>query len=466
MTEQYIKKLVERSRAAQKVAALYSQRRVDELSAAIVWAFSRPGLAREIAALALEETGMGSLESKISKMMGKLPAVFYDIKDVKTVGIVDRDDKMGITKIAKPLGVIAALIPSTNPEGTPLFKGVLGLRGRNSVIFAPHPKSRRTTARIVDIMRAILEQNGAPADLFICVENPSKEVSAALMSACDITMATGSADMVRAAYSSGKPAYGVGAGNAPVVVDGTTDLYETANKIMVGKTGDHASGCSAENSLIINSAVYDEMVERLKEVGGYLADGEEKERLLRAMWKEGHLSRDIVAKPVSVIAAAAGIKIPDTTRFIMVEETGIGPDYPFSGEKLSLVLTLYRYDTFDEAIDKVNAITRFSGFGHSCGIHSKDDEHIERLALNTFTTKVIVCQPHGSSNAGNWHNGLANTFSLGCGTWGGNIVSENITQKHYINLTWVSRPIDRKAKGDDEIFGDLLENIKLWEEER
>ena len=280
------------------------------------------------------------------------------------------------------------------------------------------------------------------------------------MSTCDLIMATGSGDMVKAAYSTGKPAYGVGAGNAAIVIDGTVDLSETAEKILVGKTGDNASGCSAENSLIIQETVYDCMLGELKKVGGYLADEEEKEKLKAMMWEGGHLNRNMVAKPVEVIASLAGITVPEGTRFIMVEETGVGKDYPFSGEKMSLVLTLYRYDEFQEAIDKVNGITSFSGFGHSCGIHSSDEEHILELALKTYTTKVIVRQPHGASNAGAWHNGLANTFSLGCGTWGGNIVSENITQKHYINTTWVSEPIDRTPAPEEEIYGELLEGMK------
>ncbi len=451
--------LVSRARQAQKIAESFSQRKVDELAAAIVYAFSRPETARMIAEFTVEETQLGCVESKIGKLANKMPAVLYDILQVKTVGLVETDLSKGIRKFAKPLGVIAALIPSTNPEATPLFKGVLGLRGRNAVIFAPHPASKKTTNLVVERMRDILEKNGAPKDLFICIENPSKIMSNELMKACDITMATGSGDMVKAAYSSGKPAYGVGAGNACVVIDETADLSDAAYKIMIGKTGDHASGCSAENSLVIQSGVYKEMLDKLQSVGGYLATPEEKKRLQSIMWIDGHLSRSIIAKPVAVIASLADISIPDGTRFIMVEEEGVGKEYPFSGEKLSLVLTLYRYETFDEAVKRVNDVTGYSGYGHSCGIHSYDMNHILELAEKTFTTKVIVRQPHGAANSGNWFNGLANTFSLGCGTWGGNIVSENITQKHYINTTWVAEPIDRQPASEEKIYGDLLTNI-------
>jgi len=459
--QQTIKKLVERARTAQKIAEGFSQRKVDELAAAIIYTLSRPELAKEIAIECVKETEMGKIDSKISKLTNKMPAVFHQIKNVKTVGVIETNPELGLRKIAKPVGVIGALVPSTNPEATPIFKGVLGLRARNAVIFAPHPKSKKTTQRVVNIMRDLLEKNGAPADLFICIEAPSKELSQELMSQCDLTMATGSGDMVKSAYSSGKPAYGVGAGNAVVIVDETANLAETAEKIRIGKTGDHASGCSAENSLVIHESVYRELIELLQKEGGFLTNSQEKERLQQAMWVDGHLSREIVAKPVERIAELAMIDLSDKTQFLMVEETGVGAEHPFSGEKMSLVLTLYKYNDFDEAIDKVNKITEYSGYGHSCGIHSVNDDHIMDLALNTKTTKVLVRQSHGIGNSGAWTNGLANTFSLGCGTWGGNIVSENVTQKHYMNTTWVSEPINREAASEDEIFEDYLANVSL-----
>lgn len=459
--QEYIAGLVERARSAQKVAEGYSQRRVDEMAASLVYTLSRPELAKSIAEQALAETHMGRVDSKTNKLTQKMPAILYDILPTKTVGVVERIPEKGLVKLAKPLGVIAALIPSTNPEATPVFKGVLSLRARNAIIFAPHPVSKGTTGRVVSIMREILTKNGVPEDLFICLENPSKNRAAELMKQCDITMATGSGDMVRAAYSSGKPAYGVGAGNAVVIIDETADLRETSAKIALSKTGDWASGCSSENSVIVESSIYDKFIGYLKEEGGYMTTAEEKEKLRKAMWVDGHINREIIARPASTIANVAGISVPEDTKFIMVEETGGGKGYPFSQEKLSVVLTVYKYNDFDKAIDLLNTIQRNSGFGHSCGIHSYNQDHIDRLALKTYTAKVIVRQPHSTSNSGNWHNGLANTFSIGCGTWGGNIVTENITQKHYFNITWVAEPIDRKPASDREIYGDLLDNIVL-----
>lgn len=457
----YVAELVERARAAQKIIEGYSQRRVDELAAAIVYTLSRPELAQSIAEQALEETHMGRVDSKVAKLAAKMPAVLYDVLPTKTVGVIERIPEKGLTKIAKPIGVIAALVPSTNPEATPVFKGVLGLRGRNAVICAPHPSSKGTTNRVVQIMREVMKKNGAPEDVFLCIEKPSKATAAYLMAQCDLTMATGSGDMVRAAYSSGKPAFGVGAGNAVVIIDETADLKATAEKIAISKTNDWASGCSAENSIIVEASVYDEFIGYLKEQGGYMTTAAEKAQLEENMWVDGHLNREIVARPATTIAKVAGLDVPETTRFIMVEEDKAGADANFSHEKLSVVLTVYKYTDFKAAVALVNEIQRYSGLGHSCGIHSNNQEHIDYLAMNTYTVKVIVRQGHSVSNSGAWHNGLANTFSLGCGTWGGNIASENITQKHYINTTWVAEPIDRKPATEEEIYGDLLTNVVL-----
>ena len=244
----YVAELFARARNAQAIAEDFSQRKVDELAAAIVYSLSREKTALDIAQLAFEETGMGKVESKYAKLAKKMPGCFHNVKDQKTVGIIEYNREMGITKIAKPVGVIGALVPVTNCEATPVFKGMLALRGRNAVVFAPHPNGKKTTIRVVEIMRSILEKNGAPADLFVCVESPSIEMAKEVMRQSDLIMATGSGDMVRSAYSSGKPSYGVGAGNAPIIVDETADILDAARKIKIGKIGDNASGCSAENS--------------------------------------------------------------------------------------------------------------------------------------------------------------------------------------------------------------------------
>jgi len=454
-----VSEFVKRARVAQSVLEDYSQEKVDKLAAAVVSKLSQKDVAMKIAKLAFEETGMGRIDSKRAKLTEKIPGCFFDVIQQKTVGIINYNAKTGITEIAKPVGVIAALIPSTNPEATPVFKGMLSLRGRNAIVFGSHPASHKTTKKVVELMREVMAANGAPADAFICVDEPSKEVSLEIMKQCDLIMATGSGEMVKAAYSSGKPSYGVGAGNAAIVVDETVDLAETAKMISMGKTGDNASGCSAENSLVIQEDAYHDLITCLEKNGGYLCSPIEKRNLQKAMWRDGHLRREIIAKEVTVIAAEAGINIPEGTAFLMVEEDSTGPNAPFSGEKLSLVLTLYKYKKFEDAVKRVNEITGYSGLGHSCGIHSLNRKRILKFGLETKTSRVIVRQPHGLANSGNWSNGLAFTFSLGCGTWGGNSVSENITQKHYINTTRIAEPIERLPLSREEILAPYLEGM-------
>lgn len=457
----YISNLVKRARKAQKEIEHLSQKKVDEIAAAIVFSISRDNMAQKIAEMAYEETGMGKIESKVGKLRDKMPAVLYDVLPQKTVGIIEEIPERGLIKIGKPLGVIAAVIPATNPEATPAFKGMLGLRGRNAIIFSPSRRSFNTTNFVVNIMRDILKKNGLPEDLFICVENSNTSKSNELMSQCDVTMATGSGKMVKSAHSSGKPALGVGAGNAVVIIDETAEVEEVVEKIIIGKTGDYASGCSAENSIIVHDSIYDEVLAKFQENSCYIMNGEEKAKLEETMWIDGKLNRKILAKPAQVIASEAGIEIPKDTNVILVEESGAGKGFPFSEEKMSVVLTVYRYDDFDKAIETVNTIQKNSGFGHSCGIHSNNDDNILKLAINSYTVKVLVRQPHGAGNSGNWFNGLANTFSLGCGSWGGNSVSENITQKHYINTTWVSYPINRDKASHEEIYKDLLNDVEV-----
>ncbi|MDO8685681.1 MAG: aldehyde dehydrogenase family protein [Clostridiales bacterium] len=453
---QYVEGLMNRARIAQTEAELFTQERVDELSTVIAWSAVKEENARELARLALEETRMGDYESKYMKIQKKIRGVQRDIKNVKTVGIIEVNTEKGIVKIAKPVGVIGAIIPCTNPEITPVIKAMNGIKGRNAVIFAPHPRSKKTTLRTVELMRNALIKHNAPEDLLICAENPTIEISNEIMKQCDLIIATGGSNMVKAAYSSGTPAYGVGAGNAVVVVDETADIKDAAHKIMLSKTFDLAAGCSCENSLVIRDSIYDQLIDALIKEGGYLVNSKEKRLLQNIMWIDGHLNKDIVAQPVAKIAQMADIGINHDNKFIMVEEDGIGKEFPFSGEKLSVVLTLYKYSNFEEAIRKVNTIQSYQGAGHSCGIHSFDDGHIMQLSLNTRTSRVMVRQPQNYGNSGDWCNGMPFTVTMGCGTWGGNIVSENIAMKHYINTTWLSFPIKPVIPDDKDLFGNIM----------
>ncbi len=459
-TREYIASLVERARKAQEAIEDYTQEQVDKLVATVVWNIVKDGPAQEISKLAVEESKMGNFEGKYNKLMAKAKGAIRDMKGKKSVGVIEIDEEKQIMKIAKPVGVIGALIPCTNPEATPTVKVAHALKGRNAIIMSPHPRTKKTNTFIVNIIRETLKKMGAPEDLVIGIEQPTMEISNELMRQSDMVLATGGAGLVKAAYTSGTPAYGVGAGNAVVVVDETADLKDAAHKIMLSKTFDFATSCSAENSLVINESIYDEFVEALKAEGGYLVDAKEKEKLQGAVWVDDHLNPKIIAQSAQTIAEIAGIDAPEDTKFMIVEEAGVGSEHPFSGEKLSVVVALYKYDKFKDAVNRVNEITRYQGMGHSCGIHSFNEDHIMELALKTKVSRMNINQGQALANTGNWFNGMPFTTSLGCGSWGGNTVSENITWKHLINTTWVSRHFAPVVPTDEELFGDvMLEDI-------
>lgn len=450
----YIQELVARARRAQAEAEHFSQEKVDTLSRALGWAMVKESNIKEIAELCVKETRMGTYEAKLAKLNKKVRGVLSDINPLKTVGVVEELPELGIRRLAKPVGVVGSLIPTTQPEMCPATQAMLAVKGRNAIIFSPHPRSKKTTYRVVEILRETLKKYGAPEDLLICCENPTIPMSRELMAQCDLVLATGGAGMVKSAYSSGTPAYGVGVGNAIVVVDETADLKAAARNIRLSKTFDHSSGCSCENSIVVQESIYDEFMECLKEEGAYLADERQKEQLEKAIWPDGHtINRDIVTQPTERIAELAGFKVPASCTFIMVEESGTGADHLFAGEKLCLVLAVYKYTTFDDAVRIVNENHAYQGAGHSCGIQSTNEEHILQIALETKTTRVMVNQAQSSANSGDWNNGMPFTGSLGCGTWGGNVVSENITMKHFLNNTWLSVPIEGRIPEDEELFG-------------
>jgi sulfoacetaldehyde dehydrogenase len=325
---------------------------------------------------------------------------------------------------------------------------------RNAVMFSPHPASKNTALEVNRILRAALKDVGASEDLVQSLEKPSIPLAQEVMSICDLTVATGGPAMVKSAYSSGKPAYGVGAGNATVVVDESANVEEAARNTRISKIHNNGSGCSCDGNLIIEETLYDQMLEQLQKEGGYLCNEEEKAKLKSVLWdNEHHRLIDTVARRASEIAEKAGIDIGDST-FIFVEQEEIGKQYPFSGEKLSPVLAVFKYKPgFENALDMVAKIFEVGGKGHSCGIASYNDENIDKLALMAPVSRIMVRQPNVSGNAGSFTNGMPMTPSLGCGTWGGNIISENVTTKHYMNTTWVSRTIPEDKPTEEEIFG-------------
>ena len=457
-----IGKLVERSRKAQKQIENYTQEQVDELIRAMVWCVAKPGMAEEIAQFTVDETQLGNYEGKFLKIQRKTRATLMDIINDKSVGILEEDKERAIVKIAKPMGVIGALSPSTNPEATPVIKAIHAIKGRNSIIVAPHPRAKLTNKKICDLMRSAIEACGAPADLVQGIEIPSLDLTNELMAQCDRVLATGGGAMVTAAYSSGTPALGVGVGNAVITVDETADLDDAAEKIRMSKTLDFAASCSSDNSVILVNEIYENMMSKLKEKGGYLVNDEEKEKLKNTLWDdEGHINTAMVAQPAEKIANMANIDIPEGTQFYIVPENGWGKEHPFSAEKMSVIMALYKADNIDHAIELTNNIQAYQGQGHSCGIYSNSDDNIMRLANATKTSRVMVNQPQAASNSGNLWNGMRQTFSLGCGSWGGNGTNNNISWRDLINETWVSKPLSQSKElmSDEDLFGDVMDKI-------
>jgi sulfoacetaldehyde dehydrogenase len=445
--------LLGRARAAMQAIESYDQAQADRLCRAVAWAGGNEETAVRLANMSVDESGMGSREPG---RRGKVLGILRDALRQKSTGIIEELPEKGIVKYAKPAGVIASLIPVTSPYVTPIGIAIYALKCKDAVIFSPHPVSKNTTAETVRVMRAALKKIGAPEDLLQCLERPSIPLARELMSTCDLTIATGGPAMVKAAYSSGKPAYGVGAGNASMVIDETADVAEAARNSAVSKSNDNGSGCSADGNLLVDDAIYDPFLERLQQEGGYLLNPREKELLQAVYWDtEGHRTADTIARPASAVANKAGFAIPEGKTFLIVPETHIGKAHPFSTEKLGPVLSIFSYHGFDMALDMVRRIFDTGGKGHSCGIYSFSDDHIHRLALVAPVSRIMVRQIQSKSNAGTFTNGMPMTSSMGCGTWGGNITNENISLKHYMNVTWVSRPIPEDKPPEAELFGEF-----------
>jgi len=447
--------LLHRARGAMAAIDDYDQATVDRLCQAIAWATAHEQTFGTLTRMSVEESGMGSADG-VPARRWKILGILRDALRTKSVGVIEELPDKGIVKYAKPAGVIAGVLPVTNPLVTMVNMAINAVKCKDAVIFSPHPMSTNSAKEITRVIRAALKQQGAPEDLMLCLDKPSIPLAQELMSICDLTIATGGSAMVKAAYSSGKPAYGVGAGNATVVVDETADIAEAAMNTRISKTQNHGSGCSCDGNLLVEASVYDAFLEALQKEGGYLATDEEKRKLEDVMWDaEGRRTIDTIARAACVIAQKAGFTLPVGTSFIIVKEDTIGKEHRFSGEKLSPVLAIFSYSGFDTLLKMVGEIFEVGGKGHSVGIASCDDDHIHRLALAAPVSRIMVRQPNVRGNAGSFTNGMPQTASLGCGTWGGNITSENISVKHYMNTTWVSRPIPEDRPSEQELLGEF-----------
>jgi sulfoacetaldehyde dehydrogenase len=447
----------DKARKALAVIETYDQARVDRLCQAVAWAVANKKTFTRLVDEGIRESGLGDYESRMGKRM-KIRGVLRDALRQKSVGVIEEIPDKGIVKYGKPVGIVACIVPTTNPDLTPAGNAIYAIKARDAVIFSPHPRSKKTSFETVRLMREALQREGAPPDLLQCLTKVNIPMSQALMARADLIIATGGQPMVRAAYSSGTPAYGVGAGNSTMIIDETANIAEAARNTRLSKTSDFGSGCSADGNLIIEASIFDRMLEQLQAEGGYLANPKEKEALRRVMWdSEMHRKPDTVAIAPQKLAQAAGFSIPADRKFIIVHGDGIGKEHPFSSEKLTTLLAVYKYKGFEQALEMMRAVYEVGGKGHSCGIYSFDDAHIHRLALAAPVSRIMVRQPQSKANAGAFNNGMPMTSSLGCGTWGGNVVSENVHLKHYMNTTWVSVPIKEDKPSDRELFGDLYD---------
>ena len=458
--EDNIQEMYEKARKAFEEVEYWPQEKVDEMVAAVGWEWQKDENIQAVARLAVEEGKIGVYEDKLSKIRGKTRGTIWDFRGVKTCGLVKEDKKRGIKIYAKPMGVVANVVPCTNPEGTVCTIGLSLLKTRNAMICSPHPRTKQCSYLAVEIGRKALERIGAPVDLFQCIKNPTHENTSELMSNCDFAMATGGDALIKVVYAAGKPAHTVGAGNVVSIVDETADLAAAASKIVRSKTANNSTSCSSENAVAIEESIYAKMMDALKSEGGYLCNTEEREKLRKALWPDGKtINRDIFGRSAAHIAEVAGIDIPEGTRFLMVIGEKVGPEDRFSGEKLSLVLTVWKWNDFDEMLGRLEKILEFSGMGHSASIHTNREDRMEALAIRAKVGRVECNMPHCLVNTGSWYNGQRWTESLGCGSWAGNMTSDNINWKHFLNYTWLSVPVEEYIPTDDEIFGDYL---KKW----
>jgi len=448
--------LVARARAAQRIANGYDQARVDELVAAAGWSIMEPTRNRELAELAVADTGIGNVEDKVRKNHRKTLGLLRDLQGTRSVGVIAEFPERGIVEIARPVGVVCAITPSTNPGATPANKIINALKGRNAVIVAPSPKGWSTAARLIDFVHAEFERIGAPRELVQLLPAPvGKASTAELMRQCDLVVATGSQANVRAAATCGTPAFGVGAGNVAGIVDETADVALAAERIVRSKTFDNATSCSSENSLVVVDAVRSATLAALRSRGAVLLDAAQKASLQDLMFPDGKLSAAATGQSARAVAERAGLADIAAAHpsILIVEEEGFGAAHPFSGEKLCPVLALYAARDFEQAMAIVERIYAYQGAGHSVGLHSAIAERALQLGLALPVSRVIVDQAHCIATGGSFDNGLPFSLSMGCGTWGRNNFSDNMNWRHYVNITRISRPIAERVPSEREVFG-------------
>ena len=451
-----VAEIVRRAHVAQKAYETGAdQTRYDRAAEAAAWAIMEPSRNRALAELAVQTTRLGNVPDKITKNHRKTLGLMRDIRGVKTQGILSDDAATGITRIARPIGVVGAVVPSTNPAATPANNIINALKCGNAIVVAPSPKGVASCELLLSYIHAEFDKIGLDHDLVQMVPAPgSKAKTQAMMELCDRVICTGSQNNVHRAQTCGTPAVAVGAGNVTVIVDETADLTEAARKITASKTFDNATSCSSENSIIVVDAVYDAFVTALAAEGG--ARVQDEAGIVARLWPDGHLNREVIAQDADKMIEALGLSgdVPDGTRFLAVETQGIGPDHPLSGEKLSRVAALYRAQDYDDAKAIAARILEYQGAGHSVGIHTADDSRAIGLGTDLPTCRVIVNQAHTFATGGAFNNGIPFSLSMGCGSWGGNAIDDNLHWRHFIQSTKIVREIAPNEPAVDDIFAD------------
>lgn len=448
-----VDKFIGRSREAQAVLETYSQERIDE----IVKVFAKVVFdnADPLAKMAVEETRMGVYVDKIKKNQGKARILWSHLKGKKSVGILRYLEDEGLVEVAKPMGVVGAVSPCTNPIVTPMCNAMFAVKGRNSIIIAPHPRAKKCTKAMKDLYDAQFEKMGVPKDIFLTIEEPSIDLTNELMKKADVVIATGGMGMVKAAYSSGKPSYGVGAGNIQCIIDRDVNFNEAANKAITGRAFDNGIICSGEQTVIAHKDDFDKVMAAFVFNGAYYTeDKSEMDALRDVLFIDGHMNKDVVGQPIEKIAKMAGIELPEGTKVIIVKPDKYGEGDLYSKEKMCCVMSAYEYETWEQAVDIAYSNLNVEGKGHSTVVHSNNKEHIEYAGLTLPISRLLVNQICATMNGGSFVNSLNATTTLGCGSWGNNSISENLTFKHLINVSRIAYEIPGEQPSDDVIWGD------------
>lgn len=451
-SKKLIASMVSKSREAQKEFEKFNQQQVDAVVKEIAKVVFDNAV--ELARMAVDETKMGVFEDKIKKNQGKARIIWNSLKDKKSVGVIDVDEQTGIVEIAKPKGVIAAVTPCTNPIVTPMCNAMFALKGRNSVIVAPHPRAKKCSSYTMKLVNDALKKYNVPDNLIQVIEEPSIELTNELMRSVDVVVATGGMGMVKAAYSSGKPAYGVGQGNVQCIIDRGVDIKEAVPKIIAGRIFDNGIICSGEQTVIAPEEDYDRIIEEFKNNGAYYTESaEEKRRLRDALFPDGIMNKDLVGQSIEKVAQVAGISIPEGTKLILVNADGIGKEDVLCKEKMCPVIATFKYKDFSQAVEIAQANLNVEGKGHSASVHSDNKENIQYAGENLTISRLVVNQPAATTLGGSFYNGFAPTTTLGCGSWGNNSISENLNYTHLINISRIGYFMkDTKAPTDEELW--------------